>query len=72
MLGQGIDVPFDTVVDEQGEITMVGEPLKHFQNTRLQQRFSKLFELLVKVGETHRFSQELISRRIHDEDETED
>lgn len=72
MLGQGIDVPFDTVVDENGEVTMVGEPLKHFQNTRIQQRFSKLFEGLVKVGEIHKFNRDLVAMRIEEDDEDEE
>lgn len=72
LLGKGLDVPFDTEVNEEGELIQEGEPLKHYQNSRLQRRFNKLFEHLVKVGETHKFSRELIALRTDDEEEEED
>lgn len=69
ILGRGIDVPFDTTVNEDGELVTEGDPLKHYQNSRLQQRFSKLFEYLVRVGETHKFSKETIALRTDEEEE---
>lgn len=70
ILGRGLDVPFDTEVNEAGEVAVEGEPLKHYQNALLQKRFEKLFEHLVKVGEVHKFNPELIAMR--DYEETED
>lgn len=70
ILGRGIDVPFDTTVNEQGELLTEGEPLKHYQNSLLQKRFEKLFELLVNVGEVHKFDPELIALRDDEETET--
>lgn len=72
ILGRGIDVPFDTKVKDDGELEYEGEPLKHYQNACLQQRFSKLFEHLVKVGETHKFSRELIAFRKDTEESNEE
>lgn len=72
ILGKGLDLPFDTEVNDEGELISEGEPLKHYQNSRLQYRFDKLFEHLVTVGETHKFSRELITLRTDDEEDEED
>lgn len=69
ILGRDLDVPYDTEIDDKGELVAEGEPLKYFYNARFQRWFDRLFEHLVKVGETHKFSRALIALRDDDEEE---